>query len=201
MEEVLVPHVGGILSALGLAIADLRRDYVRPLMAMLSDADFGEVERAFTEMEATARRDLREPHLARFIDARYAGQSFELSVDAGDLDMLERRFHGAHEQRYGYRSDDAAIETIGLRLTATVERPKPMLRADRSPEEAATATRSAYFDREVIDTPVVARDRMGAGAIVTGPAIVEFRESTCVVRPGWRGEIDDVGTLILNMVP
>jgi N-methylhydantoinase A len=42
---------------------------------------------------------------------------------------------------------------------------------------------------------------MGAGSMVTGPAIVEFRESTCVVRPGWRGEIDDIGTLILEMVP
>jgi N-methylhydantoinase A len=42
------------------------------------------------------------------------------------------------------------------------------------------------------------RERMGEGSEVSGPAIVEFRESTCVVRPGWRGAVDAVGTLVLE---
>jgi N-methylhydantoinase A len=46
--------------------------------------------------------------------------------------------------------------------------------------------------------PVLDRERMGKGSEVEGPAIVEFKESTCVVRPGWRGAVDGVGTLVLE---
>jgi N-methylhydantoinase A len=46
--------------------------------------------------------------------------------------------------------------------------------------------------------PVLDREKMGKGSEVAGPAIVEFKESTCVVRPGWRGAIDGVGTLVLE---
>jgi N-methylhydantoinase A len=42
------------------------------------------------------------------------------------------------------------------------------------------------------------RESMGESSEVEGPAIIEFKESTCVVRPGWRGAVDGVGTLVLE---
>jgi N-methylhydantoinase A len=49
-----------------------------------------------------------------------------------------------------------------------------------------------------MEVPVLDREEMDEGSEVEGPAIVEFRESTCVVRPGWRGVVDGVGTLVLE---
>jgi N-methylhydantoinase A len=199
METVLVPRAGGVLSALGLAISDLRRDYVRPYLAPLEEVDSGEFEDKFEDMEGVAARDLEGPEHTRRADLRYGGQSFELTVEADSLEKLKERFHGAHEQRYGYRMDDESVELVNLRLIATVpvEKPEPDEQPAES-EEAESGRREANFDGEWQEVPVLDREKMGKGSEVAGPAIVEFKESTCVVRPGWRGAIDGVGTLVLE---
>ncbi len=198
METVLVPRAGGVLSALGLAISDLRRDYVRPYLVDLDEVDEGEFEEKFEYMESTAAEDLEDPEYTRRADLRYRGQSFELTVEAGSLEKLEERFHAAHEQRYGYRMDDERVELVNLRLIATVPVEKPEPHEPPAEGEAESGRREANFDGEWREVPVLDRERMGEGSEVVGPAIVEFKESTCVVRPGWRGTVDGVGTLVLE---
>src|ERR687886_1656349 len=199
IETVLVPRAGGVLSALGLAISDLRRDYVRPYLTNLEDVDEGEFEEKFKDMESSASEDLEDPEYTRQADLRYRGQSFELTVDAnGSFEKLEERFHTTHEQRYGYRMDDESVELVNLRLIATVPVEKPEPEEPPAEDEAESERREANFDGEWQEVPVLDRDRMGKGSKVFGPAIVEFKESTCVVRPGWRGAVDGVGTLALG---
>ncbi|MDP9411859.1 MAG: hydantoinase/oxoprolinase family protein [Actinomycetota bacterium] len=202
MSTVLVPRAGGVLSALGLAISDLRRDYVRPYLADLADVKAAEMKGVFEEMEGLAARDLQGPQYTRRADLRYQGQSFELTVEAEkplEIERLEERFHAAHERRYGYRMEDEPVELVNLRLIATVPVEKPALEEPESQgEDARSGLREANFDGEWIEVPVLDRGRMGRGSEVEGPAIVEFKESTCVVRPGWRGVVDGVGTLVLE---
>ena len=199
METVLVPRAGGVLSALGLAISDLRHDYVNPYLVSFENVVEGEFEKKFENMESSAAEDLEDPEYDRRADLRYRGQSFELTVEADSLEKLEEGFHAAHEQRYGYRMDDESVELVNLRLIATVPVEKPEL-DEPTPEgeEAESGTRQANFDGEWQEVPVLDRERMGKGSEVSGPAIVEFKESTCVVRPGWRGAVDGVGTLVLE---
>ena len=198
METVLIPRAGGVLSALGLAISDLRRDYVRPYLVDLEEVDEGKFEEKFEDMENTAAKDLEDPEHTRRADLRYRGQSFELTVEAGSLEELEKRFHAAHEQRYGYRMDDERVELVNLRLIATVPVDKPEPEEQKAEGEAESGRREANFDGEWQEVPVLDREQMGQGSEVSGPAIVEFKESTCVVRPGWWGTVDGVGTLILE---
>jgi N-methylhydantoinase A len=199
IETVLVPRAGGVLSALGLAISDLRRNYVRPYLTSLEDVDEGEFGEKFKDMESSASEDLEDPEYTRQADLRYRGQSFELTVDAdGSFEKLEERFHTTHEQRYGYRMDDESVELVNLRLIATVPVEKPEPEEPPAEDEAESKRREANFDGEWQEVPVLDRDRMGKGSKVFGPAIVEFKESTCVVRPGWRGAVDGVGTLALG---
>ena len=199
IETVLVPRAGGVLSALGLAISDLRRDYVRPYLTSLEDVDEREFGEKFKDMESSASEDLEDPEYTRQADLRYRGQSFELTVDAdGSFEKLEERFHTTHEQRYGYRMDDESVELVNLRLIATVPVEKPEPEEPPAEDEAESGRREANFDGEWQEVPVLDRDRMGKGSEVFGPAIVEFKESTCVVRPGWRGAVDGVGTLALG---
>ncbi|MCA1728890.1 MAG: hydantoinase/oxoprolinase family protein, partial [Actinobacteria bacterium] len=198
IETVLVPRAGGVLSALGLAISDLRHDYVRPYLVDLEKVDEGEFEEKFKDMESTAAEDLKDPQYTRRADLRYSGQSFELTVEAGDLQKLEERFHDAHDQRYGYRMEDESIELVNLRLIATVPVDKPEPEEPPPEGEAEPGHREANFDGEWLEVPVLDREQMGNGSEVEGPAIVEFKESTCIVRPGWQGAIDGVGTLVLE---
>jgi N-methylhydantoinase A len=199
METVLIPRAGGVLSALGLAISDLRHDYVRPYLIGLEDLDKGQFEEKFKYMQDAAAQDLEDPEHTHRADLRYRGQSFELTVEADSLEKLEERFHDAHEQRYGYRMDEEPVELVNLRLIATVSVEKPEL-SERTAEsgEEESGRREANFDGEWKEVPVLDREKIGEDSEVEGPAIVEFRESTCVVRPGWRGAVDGVGTLVLE---
>ena len=202
MSTVLVPRAGGVLSALGLAISDLRRDYVRPYLADLTDVKAAELKETFKDMESAAAKDLQGPEYTRRADLRYRGQSFELTVEAEkplEVEKLEECFHAAHERRYGYRMEDEPVELVNLRLIATVAVDKPELEEpEHQKDPAESGRREANFDGEWIEVPVLDRERMGRGSEVEGPAIVEFKESTCVVRPGWRGVVDGVGTLVLE---
>ena len=149
-------------------------------------------------MEETAAGDLDGPEHTRRADLRYGGQSFEITVDAGSFGKLEDRFHDAHEQRYGYRMDDEKVELVNLRLISPVPVEKPQLREPRPEDDARAGEREANFDGAWQSVAVLDREKMGEGSEVAGPAIVEFKESTCVVRPGWRGTVDGVGTLVLE---
>jgi N-methylhydantoinase A len=110
--RILVPRRSGVLSALGLALADARRDRVAP--------GRGDPAAGFAELE----RELGDAETERQADLRYRGQGFELTVAADDLGALERRFEEAHERRYGYRLDEP-VELIALRLTALARRETP----------------------------------------------------------------------------
>jgi N-methylhydantoinase A len=193
MPTVLVPRAGGVLSALGLAISDVRRDYLRPVLGAADAA----LEEAFADMEEQARRDLADPRLDRRADLRYRGQAFELTVAADEARALEERFHAAHEQRYGYAMEDEPVELVSARVIATVAVRRPPLRAQPAAGDPGRERRRANFDGEWVQADVLPGDRLGAGGRVAGPAIVEFREATCVVRPGWAGEVDAAGNLVL----
>jgi N-methylhydantoinase A len=120
IATVLVPSAAGVLSALGLVAGEERRDRVRSYVCPLDDA--GELPE---EGEA---------------DLRYRGQSFELTVPLGP--ELARRFHLAHEERYGNADPDRPVELVAVR-TADV-RPGPKL--DLPPEEPLRAEGPALLE-------------------------------------------------------
>jgi N-methylhydantoinase A len=196
--RILVPQAAGVLSALGLAVADLRRDYVSSFAretAGLADTD---LDRAFVMLEARARYDLAEPLLRRQADVRYRGQSFELTVPASSVAELTRAFHASHEERYGYRSSDAALELVALRLTAYTPTPKPALRAQSSKTGAPATRRQGHFDQGWEETVVFEPASLGAGDEIAGPAIATFPGATCVVQPGWTAFVDEAGALVVE---
>ena len=205
MTRVLIPRSAGVLSALGLAISDLRRDYARAFFAPLDGVAVpAGLEEAFAELEERARADLPDPACERLADARYAGQSFELTVTAGDPQTLAARFHEAHRRRYDYALEDDGIELVALRVHARVPgaRPEPSRFADagaRAP--APPTTRVAYFEAGWSEARVLDADALTAGERIVGPAIIEYPVATAVVRPGWSGTVDANGAVVLERDP
>lgn len=200
MSSVLVPRTCGVLSALGLAISDQRRDYVRPVLASLDQLVAEDIISLFKQMEDEAVRDLGvdRPSFGQLVDLRYQGQSFELTIDADDLVDLAANFHLAHEQRYGYRMDDQPLQLVNARLVASVAGDRPVLREGPPHGNGRTGERSINLDGTWVEVPVLDRTTLGCGSRVEGPAVVEFPEATSLIRPGWRGVIDETGTLVLE---
>lgn len=199
MPTVAIPRVGGVLSALGLAGADLRRDYVTPCIGPLEELSADALRSGYDRMRSRAERDLPSAELRLLADLRYRGQSFELMVEAEeDPRALSDAFHSLHERRYGYRMDDEVVEVVNLRLSATITGALAGLSEPPPTRRSRTGTRSAWFDGGWHDVPIHDRRLMGRGSEVEGPAVVEFPEATCIVRPLWDGAVDPNGSLVLR---
>ncbi|WP_265109120.1 hydantoinase/oxoprolinase family protein [Halosolutus halophilus] len=199
IDRVVVPRPGGVLSAFGLLAADESYDAARTVGVNLEAADTGSLESVYDDLVADVLGDASDPDRARVeraADCRYAGQSFELTVPVeGTVDRgtIADRFHDAHERAYGYAMDEA-IEVVTLRATATVPGTEPTVRHDGE-GDALVDTREAHFPGTgPCETTVFDRDRLEAGTLLSGPAILEQAESTTVVPPAWAGEILGDGT-------
>ena len=198
VRRVLCPPAAGLLSALGLATADRRRDMGRSLLLDEAEIAHGRAA-AVRELAGAARADMPGVRLEVHYDLRYRGQSFELEVtaapDAGVAELREL-FERAHEQRYGYRDPEGQIELVNVRVSAIEERAQatvPSTPAGRSER----GERRAMFDGSALETTVL-RGPAVPGESCTGPAVWELPEATAVVPPGWVGAVDEHGTLVLE---
>ncbi|HEY6694303.1 MAG TPA: hydantoinase/oxoprolinase family protein [Solirubrobacteraceae bacterium] len=186
--RVLCLPASGVLSALGLAAAERRRDASRSLLRPLADAEG--LESAVAEL--IDARDEEEVRGAA--DLRYAGQSFELLIPFGDGDLAEA-FHAEHERRYGHADPDRPVELVTLRAAAV--RPGADVRLSAS-GDVERGRRAIRWDGETVEAEVLTGTGLPPGTRVTGPAVVEFPETTCLVPPGWAGAADGHGVLRLE---
>ncbi|MGO9763275.1 MAG: hydantoinase/oxoprolinase family protein [Solirubrobacteraceae bacterium] len=215
ISRVLCPRASGVLCALGLAAAAPRRDAARTVMlagASLSperlsherDTLIAEAGGAF----ASAPVRVRVRH-----ELRYSGQSFELPVDEElgpdapaparacaqpvglDPDELRAAFARAHEQRYGYH-DDAEVELVNMRASVWGPAPELRPRIDAAPAPAREL-REIVFDGVPVAASVL-RGELPPGTHVSGPALCALPEATLLVPPGWSGEVDEHGTIVMR---
>jgi N-methylhydantoinase A len=212
MHTILVPPLPGNLSALGLLIADVRRDFVRTRISATAETAIGEVHGNLAALLRAGEAELASAGFAagrrRFaasLDMRYAGQSFELSVpvaiDVASIGEIERAFAEAYATRYG-ATRNAAIEIVSYRLAAWGLSEKPQLPTiDPGKRTLATAeagARTVVFDRRERQVKILDRGRLPVGRVVAGPALIEEAGSTSVVPPGWNAELDPIGCLVLR---
>ena len=219
MSKVVVPPMPGVSSALGLIMADPRRDFVRSRLRGLADIDASELSAVFTELRQQALSEFVTDgfdgdsiEFAFSLDLRYQGQGYELNVAAGasaTLDSsaiaeLRERFDRAHEQLFGHSAKGEPVEAVNYRVRSTVRVPKfSMKRYDQAsgPADAAKVDeREVYFDRQsgMTPTPVFDRALLSPGHEVVGPAIVEQLDSTTVIYPGQRAVVDDYRNLVIS---
>ncbi|MDX6533246.1 MAG: N-methylhydantoinase [Gaiellales bacterium] len=112
MRKVLVPPASGVLSALGIAAGDRRRDAVRGVMRPLAELRAAEL-RQMIPWPGTQRAAVR----TATCDLRYTGQGFELDLLLEPFGTLVERFHERHRERYGFADPDAPIEVVNVRAS------------------------------------------------------------------------------------
>jgi N-methylhydantoinase A len=211
MRTIVVPRHPGVLSTFGLLGAEVRNDYARTSLGKPPDYDLASVAGIYRELQTQADAWLRDEgvpasrrRLVRLADLRYRHQGFEITVpwpERGlDVDALITRFHERHERLYTYALRDAPVEIVTLRVAASgrVRRfTLPDLPATRA--RRTRARRRVYFaGRGWVDAPCLARDALGLGSRVVGPAIVEQLDTTTVLPPGHRGRVDRFGNLVIR---
>ncbi len=206
MPTVLIPRYPGILSALGMLLSDIRKEYSRTVMRPVGEALAG-LDALFRELEARAAAELRAEGvgegailLERRLDARYRGQSYEISIPAGELapQTVADAFHQAHHQRFGYASPGAPCEVVNLRLHAVGRTVAPELprgsRVETSP--APCATQPVYVRDSWQECPVYDRETLQPGQEVVGPALLVQEDTTTWLPPAWRARADEWYNLV-----
>jgi N-methylhydantoinase A len=217
VPTLIIPRVPGHFSALGMLMSDLRHDYVRTYYKSLADSDFADINRIFGGMIDEARDLLASEGTGkdamafqRFLDMRYVGQEFPIqtpvdaeALAAGDIAKIRAAFDEIHDRRYGHQAPNEAVEIVNIRLTATGKRerskfpPLPPATTD-----AVIETRTVIFHHDAIAgiaCTIYDRDRLGPGATISGPAVVQEYASTTVLFPGDEMVVSPSGEMIITI--
>jgi N-methylhydantoinase A len=209
--QVIFPPLASVLSAFGTLVTPVRLDLVRSALGPLDGADWPGIAALYAEMEAEGRAALAsagvKPGEARFgfaADMRYAGQQNEVTtalpaeaLRAREGAALRAAFEAEYEALYGMRLGDVPVEVVTWRLIASGPVPKP------SPPPAAEATAApprAHRPLALLPgappVPVHDRPALGIGQRIIGPAIIEERETTLVILPGWVATVHPTGAVV-----
>ena len=217
VARVIVPFAAGVASAMGLLTADARFDLSRTFVAGLTAAPWDRINALFEAMEAEGAAQILATGLGgqwrtrRLAEVRYAGQGHELSVEIppGRLDPesladIARAHADIYAERYGYaEAPGTPLEATNWRLEISCGVPSVALGAPAFPEggRAQKGTRPVYFPERggFVECPVYDRYRIGADAVMTGPAVIEERETTVILLPGDRAAVDRHGNLIIEV--
>ena len=221
IPRVLVPPNPGVLSALGVAIADIVKDYSRTVMLRGQEVSRERLDGEFAALEDHARDEMAQEGLSterllarRALDARYIGQSYELTVDypsttrrAGPRGRQElsstiaSAFHRAHRQRFGYADPSEPVEIVSLRVKMVVPVGKPYAEPEVPAAEDAVDAQmgqaTVVFREGAFPTSLYLRERLHCGNRVPGPALVLQMDSTTVIPPGWVAQVDEWRNLVI----
>ena len=219
IPRVIVPPAPAHFSAWGMLVSDLRHDLVQTKLMHTARMEMAEFSAAWRELEekiyeifADERVEPKDVVFARSADMRYLGQEHTVNVPiaAGtgghyseeQRAQIESTFHELHKQLYTVRQE-SPIEIVNLRLTGFGAVRKPELQqiaANTNIQRAFKGTRLVDFDDlGRYETSIYERERLGAGAALEGPAVVEEAAASTLVLPRQKLHVDSFGYLIIEM--
>ncbi|MFZ4155357.1 hydantoinase B/oxoprolinase family protein [Streptomyces pseudogriseolus] len=208
IRTVLVPPMAGVLSALGIGLADTTAMRERSAEAPLEPAAMPGVHAIADELEAAARAELaaedvpeERVEVIRRAQLRYDGTDTTLTVRLTDPDAMRRAFEDRHRATYSFTLDrPIVVEALSVEATGTTEPPDLSALAPWSGRPAAPVTVRLHTGGAWRDVPLHRREDLPPGETVTGPAIIAEDGSTTVVDDGWRAATTDDGHLVMERV-
>jgi len=203
ISRVVIPPHPGVLSALGLAAAPERVDVLASLHRPLAELEGGELAAAFQPLLAAAASALPDATVSRYVDCRFAGQGYEVTVPArrDDPPALTAAFRAAHHARHGHADSGQTVELVNLRVVAERGVALPVLaKARRGGGEGAAKGRRAILTREgkQVHAKVWPLGELPAGLQLDGPAVLAGTDATGLIEPGWRGVVHSSGAVIVE---
>ncbi|MEO7006681.1 MAG: hydantoinase/oxoprolinase family protein [Nakamurella sp.] len=214
---VIIPPSPGVLCAYGDATTSLRDQSVRTLVRSFNDLTDDSLREILHELAEVACVPLIEQGIPRSeqevvysADLRYLGQGFEIPVDidmaafdgnGGGLDALRAVFDAEHQRLFSFLLNNEH-EMVTVRATASGPRPEVTARtlasAGADPAPALSATTEIWVDDAFVHANVYDRERLLAGNVVHGPAIITEMDSTTLVLPGHHATVHVSGSLLIE---
>jgi len=201
------PHAG-VLSAVGIGLADVRHLVDAAVEATLTDRLLRSLEPRWAEMDASARSKVEQQGVAperisslRRLSLRYAGSDTALQVIAGEFDDVVAAFEEQHRSRFGFISPekDLIVESIQAEVVGS-EEDLATLTGDEGPMNAAVGAAGDAPERRHGGRRFLERAELQPGQVISGPAVLLESTATTVVEPGWDAVITESGDLVLDRV-
>ena len=214
IPTVMIPAGPGTLSAFGILVSDVVKDYSRTLLWRFSDrVPEAKLQAEFRKLEAVAQKEFHAegwrgaPRFERTLDLRYRGQGYELNVPAGK--NVIARFHREHQQRYGYHHSARDIELVTLRLRARLRTPPTQFQSPGKTRRTVLLGRSSrvepvdrarvIFQGKALSTPVFERGDLVPGGAMKGPAVITEYSATTVIPAGSSFWVDAAENLLIQL--
>jgi len=207
IPRVLVPPLASTLSAFGMLATDVIKDYTRTVMLPGSTP----IQYLFSQLETLAERGFSEIlaesvpaeqiRIERFLDMRYHGQSYELIVPFSETIYAD--FHRQHEHQYGYANINLPVEVVNLRVRAIGQGAPPPLSPrpyqGSNPISAYLDSRHVVFTEGRLETPFFRAESLEPGNRILGPAVVVRSDTTILIGPIDRAEVDEFDDLLIEV--
>ena len=211
-KDIVSPLHPGITAAMGLLVTELRYEYTRSVLTVLTSAtadEYAHINEALAALQQEAATQLEADGIpaerqryTRIAECRYVGQGFELRAQLPDealtpanVGVAIRNFYAAHRQVYGHAFEDQSVEVVTLRVVASADveslRLPDLPKGGRTdPAEARLYVRETIFDDgSAVPTPRYQRSKLLDGDIVNGPALVVQHNSTTLLPPAYRAVV------------
>ena len=217
IRKVIVPIAAPVFSAWGMLMTDVRHDYIQTNIRRMNEVSAEELNDMWEGLLSQAQEQFEKEDIPKenivcnyIADMRYMGQEHTVKVNVPPIPWSEetkeeiiQRFHDTHEHFYTFRLTDTPTEIVNLHLVAYGRLTKPELAKippqEGSVEDAKKEIRKVYFAEDGwMDTPVYLREKLGRGAVLDGPVIVEEAAASAVAAKGQRITVDDYGNLIIE---
>ena len=210
IERVHVHPYAGVLSALGIGLADIREVRDDGVEAVLDDETLAGLAPRWNALDVTCEKAVLEQgvsadqlELVHRLALRYTGSDTALQVIAGNLEQVVAGFEAVHRARFGFVSpekdlivESIQVEAVGLADQVQVASTAGAAQAD----DALLGMFPTVMAGEHFDTPFVDRARLAPGSPVDGPAVLVEANATTVIEPGWQGVVTPSGDLVLERV-
>jgi N-methylhydantoinase A len=205
IPQVIVPVMPGALSAYGILVSDVVKDYSRTVVQSMGPrSSLAPTRKQFAILQQRANREFQDEgwgsklHFELSADLRYRGQGFELNIKFSP-DWLNE-FHRQHHFRYGYSHPDREVELVTLRLRARIKarRDAAKLVSKGNSSSRKLEKRDVWLANRLVATGLYERTNLRSGKRLRGPAIVAEYSATTFVLPGSTFLVDREGNLLIE---
>ncbi len=213
-QKVLLHPMAGILSALGMGFADIRRFKEQSLLTPFDGNVLDELATTLDGLETQLRIDLSSENILEeslsikhLFDIRYQGEEAVITLTKDKQGISEqlveevtKEFQAQHQQLYGHSHKGRGIELVNVRVEMVGHTHKPEFPTQKENpyEPEPLESTKIHFDGKPFEAPIYERERLTPGAIIQGPAMILEEISTIVVEPGWTAKLTERFDLVLT---
>jgi len=213
MPRVIVPKNAGVLSSLGLLMADSIKDYSKSILKTAEKTSKEELENHFKKLIEKSIKSMKEDGFKEdavtifsSLDLRYQGQSYEITIPyrnkiTSNLSFVSD-FHKAHRKLYSYHHKQRAVEIVNIRVKAVGTTKKIKLKRlppkNKNPERAFMKKQTIHYEGKTWQASVFKRVLLATGNKIKGPALIADSESTTFLPPSYTLEVDGFLNLIIQ---